>query len=152
METITVAKALIVDGEGRCLVLRRSQTHPTTPLQPDLPGGRLNDHEAPIAAICREVAEETGLVVGPGSAHLLFTSADIYDNKNFIRFLFVVHVPEVSPEVSLSWEHADSQWLPVADVADALVHPVYKRGVEYILENDLIEKTNRSTNDTPSSA
>lgn len=37
-----------------------------------LPGGRVNDHEAVLDALKREVAEETGLEVAPG--RLLYVS------------------------------------------------------------------------------
>src|SRR5690349_9942765 len=52
------AKALILDGAGRLLVLKdsRSNWH-------DLPGGHVQAHETEEEALRREVREETGLEV-----------------------------------------------------------------------------------------
>lgn len=58
------AGALCVDGEGRLLLVRREAQvfHGFW----DLPGGFLEEGEHPLAALIREVREETGLDVEPG--------------------------------------------------------------------------------------
>lgn len=52
------AHALVVDGDGRILVVR-----PTYLREWMLPGGRVERHETPHAAAIRETLEETGLEV-----------------------------------------------------------------------------------------
>jgi 8-oxo-dGTP diphosphatase len=61
------ASALVVDGEGRLLLARRA-------IEPfrgfwDTPGGFVEEGEHPLAALRRELLEETGLVVEPGEFH-----------------------------------------------------------------------------------
>jgi ADP-ribose pyrophosphatase YjhB (NUDIX family) len=57
------AGALVVDGEGRLLLVRRARDpHAGTW---DVPGGFLGAAEAPLDALRRELREETGLEVEP---------------------------------------------------------------------------------------
>lgn len=138
MKTLYIAKALLVDETGDCLVLQRSKTHPTMALKPDLPGGVIEENESPIEAICRETKEETGFAISPNDTHLLFASADVFDHKNFIRFVFVARLAGSRPQAALSWEHDGHQWMPLREVEDYLEHPVYKRAVAYITQNNLV--------------
>ena len=61
------AKAVIVDGRGRVLVLRESGSHITNTQagRYDLPGGRLEPGEAFLDCLHREVKEETVLEIEP---------------------------------------------------------------------------------------
>lgn len=56
--------AIIVDGDGRLLLIRRGHA-PSEGLW-SLPGGRVEPGESDAEALVREVREETGLVVRPG--------------------------------------------------------------------------------------
>jgi len=64
--------AVILDDAGRLLVIKRGH-EPSTGLW-SVPGGRIEPGEEPREAVRREVAEETGLVVGVGA---LLGSVDI---------------------------------------------------------------------------
>lgn len=61
------AKALIVNDQGRVLILREAKTYKdgTNTGRYHLPGGRLEDGEAFYDGLAREVKEETGLEVKP---------------------------------------------------------------------------------------
>jgi 8-oxo-dGTP diphosphatase len=56
--------AVIRDRDGRLLLIRRG--HPPGEGLWSLPGGRVEAGESDHAAVIREIAEETGLVVVPG--------------------------------------------------------------------------------------
>src|SRR4051794_11048996 len=57
--------AIVHDAEGRLLVIRRGRP-PSEGLW-SLPGGRVEPGESDAEAVVRELAEETGLRVEPGS-------------------------------------------------------------------------------------
>jgi 8-oxo-dGTP diphosphatase len=57
--------ALVYDGRGRLLLIQRAND-PGRGLW-SLPGGRVEQGEDDAAALVREMAEETGLVVRPGA-------------------------------------------------------------------------------------
>jgi 8-oxo-dGTP diphosphatase len=137
METVTVIKALVLDKNGHCLVLRRSKSHPTMAHQPDLPGGRIEAGEAHTDALVRELHEEIGLTVTVQSMQMVYASADVFAGKNFVRLIALVRLGEVPPKVTLSWEHDSAAWLPLAEVEAYLEHPVYKRALAYITNHDL---------------
>jgi 8-oxo-dGTP pyrophosphatase MutT (NUDIX family) len=139
METVLVAKALVIDSEGNCLVLRRSKTHPDSALKPDLPGGQLDEAETPISAVCREITEETGLRIDETKVHLLFATTDASRGRNVIRHVLATKLPQAKPNVTISWEHDSAQWIPLGEVLGFLEHPEYTKGIAHILENHLLE-------------
>ena len=53
--TKIVAKALVRNSEGLCLVLYRGNTHPRFPGHIDFPGGEVESEETPEAAVAREI-------------------------------------------------------------------------------------------------
>jgi ADP-ribose pyrophosphatase YjhB (NUDIX family) len=60
----TTVGALLVDDEGRLLLVRRARDPYGGTW--DVPGGFLNEDEHPLDALRRELVEETGLAVEPG--------------------------------------------------------------------------------------
>jgi 8-oxo-dGTP diphosphatase len=58
--TIRIAAALLCDGKGRTLLVRKRGT--SAFMQP---GGKIEPHEEPATALVRELREELGLVVRP---------------------------------------------------------------------------------------
>lgn len=58
-------KMVILDNDGRCLLLKRSLSSEGNPGKWDLPGGKVDPGEKFEDALLREVGEETGLSVYP---------------------------------------------------------------------------------------
>jgi mutator protein MutT len=136
-----VAKALVLDEAGNALLLRRSKTHPDMPLNPDLPGGSIEPGETPAQAVCREIDEETGLRVQPARVAQFYANTRFYKGKSVTRYVFVARVPGKTPAIQLRPEEHDSfEWLPLADIATALTHPVYSDAIAYLLEHNILEE------------
>jgi 8-oxo-dGTP pyrophosphatase MutT (NUDIX family) len=58
-----IAVVFVVDPSGRVLMQHRSADAAVSPNQWSMPGGRIEEGEAPVDAARREVLEETGLTV-----------------------------------------------------------------------------------------
>ncbi|MGA8245799.1 MAG: NUDIX hydrolase, partial [Nocardioides sp.] len=65
--------ALLVDAEGAVLLQERDEHAPIDPDRWGLSGGHLEPGETPEAGAYREIAEETGVVLAPGTLHLFDT-------------------------------------------------------------------------------
>lgn len=103
-----VAKAVLIDADGRYLLLERSG-HPMYPNDPDLPGGTVEDGEAPEVGVLREVLEETGISVRAEDIILVYRGNE-FSLHHTMQYLYEVHVGK-QPEVMLSWEHAGFEWV-----------------------------------------
>jgi 8-oxo-dGTP pyrophosphatase MutT (NUDIX family) len=59
--TISVSAGVVLDGRGRVLLVRKTDTSAFMN-----PGGKSEPGESAAEALCRELAEEVGLAVRPG--------------------------------------------------------------------------------------
>ncbi|MFC3940331.1 NUDIX domain-containing protein [Pseudomonas gingeri NCPPB 3146 = LMG 5327] len=64
--TIRIAAALLIGPDGRTLLVRKRGTQSFMQ-----PGGKIEAHEQPAAALVRELEEELGLRVDPAAARYL---------------------------------------------------------------------------------
>lgn len=106
------AKAVILDANHHALILRRSGTHPSAALEPDLPGGVIEEHETFETGVIREILEETGIVADVGGLRFLHSS----DSGLHSRMMYVLYLDAIAPVVALSWEHDQYAWVPIAEV------------------------------------
>jgi ADP-ribose pyrophosphatase YjhB (NUDIX family) len=101
----TTVGALVVDDEGRLLLVRRARDPYGGTW--DVPGGFLNEDEHPLDALRRELVEETGLAVEP--AEFVAATLDRYGNG-----------PDAATTLNLYWTARVTGGEPVAgdDVAE----------------------------------
>lgn len=107
-----VAKLVIVDGDKRYLLMYRNN-HPVFGNDPDLPGGTLEEGEATVDAMVREVQEETGITIDKDRTQQLYAGVE-YSRRGTHYSLFLSTVDE-RPEISMSWEHTSYEWLERED-------------------------------------
>jgi 8-oxo-dGTP pyrophosphatase MutT (NUDIX family) len=130
------AKVLIFDRNDRVLVLRRSNTHPWHPLNPDLPGGIIESDETFNVGIIREVFEETGLRIAAEQLVELYRVQDIhYQNITMERVIYGVIIDISAPEITLSWEHDTFSWIEFADLEG--IETANQKGIDEIRSKGL---------------
>lgn len=112
-------QALIQNRAGNVLVLRSAYSG-----QWQLPGGNLEHHETPAAAIVREIVEETGY--RPAGVRLL----GVIDDPSG-RGLHLVYLAEPAPKtVRLSIEHCEWRYL-----APDELRGLYRRCVDLLRDS-----------------
>jgi 8-oxo-dGTP pyrophosphatase MutT (NUDIX family) len=103
-----VAKALIFNEDGEILILKRASHMKWNPDLWDLPGGHLKEDEEIIAALKREVKEETGLTI-----------------KNIVEInnvtIFKSEVSGKDKKIKLDDENKDHKWVKPEDIPDDFV-------------------------------
>lgn len=100
-------KVLVFDGEGRCLLLKRSMASKGNPGKWDFPGGKVDRGEALEDAAKREVLEETGLDIEIGC---VLGNAESESPTNRIAYQ-ILEAHSASCEVRLSDEHEEYTWV-----------------------------------------
>jgi 8-oxo-dGTP diphosphatase len=112
-------KLLALDEEGRVLLLRFPSG------QWDLPGGRVQQGEAVLDTLARELDEETGLCIGERraryiGAHLSAVRIPVDEGSVGLIFFLYCCAWGGTPAVRLSAEHVALRWATPAEAADAL--------------------------------
>ena len=103
---LLVVAAALIDGNGRVLVQRRPETGSMAGLW-EFPGGKLETGETPEAGLCRELAEELGIVVEECALSPLgFASAPLQD-RHLVMLLFAASewqgVPQPLHASAIQW-------------------------------------------------
>ena len=107
-----IAKALVVNDEGKVLVLTIGEhtKHPQLSYMPDLPGGIIEKDETPLNGVQREIEEEIGVRIPLSDIHELYSHTRKYAifGYRLTRMLYLARVSK--PEVKLSYEHESYKW------------------------------------------
>ncbi len=131
-------------SDDKILVLRRSATDTSRPLDWDFPGGTADSGEDIMEAGVRETKEEVGIDVALEAANLVHVSSAITPKKEGIKeeiahfhFLFFVKT-EGAPEVILSSEHDQYHWVSAEELESYLPtqSPRYKEVYKYIFKDN----------------
>lgn len=85
----------------------------------DLPGGKMKVNESAEEALCREVLEETSLVIKP--IRLLHHWDFINDDYLIMGVIYLCEV--IEGDITLSCEHDYYEWLPLNEESVPLLTP-----------------------------
>ncbi len=105
-------KAIIENGEGKFLVLFKSNDEDINPNEIDIPGGRIEFAEEPDACLVREVKEETDLdikVIKPTRVWSL-----VKEDFQLIGITYLVEL--IGGDISLSGEHDAYRWMTKEEI------------------------------------
>jgi len=104
------AKMFLRNGDGRVLVMLRSETSKRFKLIWDLPGGKVDPRESLEEALRRELSEEAGLACGE-LTELGKRTFDI-EGTPCIETLYSAKLIG-PPDVHLSDEHVEHRWITI---------------------------------------
>ena len=128
-----VCVVFVIERDGRILLLKRSRAKDHAPGEWESGSGGVLPGETPQAAVVREAKEETGLaveIVGVIDAFHFYRGAE---RRETIGISF--HCRAAAGEVTLSEEHDQARWVPVAELADGPYPEWLRRAVAIIDEN-----------------
>ena len=112
--TIRIAAALILDRDGRCLLVRKRGS--TALMQP---GGKIDAGETPEAALVRELAEELALAVDPTVPRFLGTfSAEAVNEPGHRVEAQLFHLAQVVIVETGQHVHQYAQWHQQRDLPE----------------------------------
>lgn len=120
------AKAVIRDGRGRMLLLRRSMESKHNGGRWDLPGGKLDAGEDFQAALEREAGEEIGLAI---RLDRVAGAAESVAPDRIIAYL-IMEGRRVSGRVHLSPEHTEFAWVEPRAALGLDVCPQFREFLE----------------------
>ena len=107
-------KVVILNDEGRCLLIKRSMNSKGNPGKWDFPGGKVDPGETFDEGLFREVYEETKLRI---SLERPLNVVESESPTNRVIYLFM-EGKLVDGEVSLSEEHEDFIWIEKGEMPD----------------------------------
>lgn len=126
MPDIHVSAAVIVDAEGRVLVVRK---HGTTRFMQ--PGGKPEPGESPVETLIRELQEELGLELAESDLRPLGRFASAAANEPGHRVVADAFATSVDPAtVQVQAELAELRWITPDDAAALPLAPL---SVEHLL-------------------
>ena len=132
---LIAAKAIIVDGKGRALVLKQSDEKSVQYAgRYHAPGGEVEPGESLHDALLREVREETGLKIKIGDLLTVDEWSAHIRGQDYQCFgVFYVCTLDGPAEVKHSEEHAGSAWVTAKEAAVMDILPPAKELIQLVL-------------------
>ncbi len=107
-------KVVILDWEGKCLLIKRSMQSKGNPGKWDFPGGKVDPGETFDEGLMREVFEETKLKI---SLERPLTVVESESPSNRVIYLFM-EGKLLEGNIELSEEHEDFIWVDPKDLSE----------------------------------
>ena len=124
-------RAVILDQQQRCLLVRRSNACKSFSGTWEWPGGKVDPGETYDAAVLREVAEETGLQIeltGVAGAYPI-------EVRGIHIAVLCLEATLAGGDLQLSEEHDDSEWVPLEDLGQRDLTPGLREFAEKYIQS-----------------
>jgi 8-oxo-dGTP diphosphatase len=105
-------RALIIDQNGRVLVLKRSDDSSSNPGKWELPGGKPNKGESFEDSFRREVLEETGFTITIQQS--AGTADQLVSGHHVVHVIMIASIQ--SGGLAISDEHSSFQWVEMSEL------------------------------------
>jgi len=105
-------RALIIDQNGRVLVLKRSDDSSSNPGKWELPGGKPNKGETFEESFRREVLEETGFLINIQQS--AGTADQLVSGHHVVHVVMIASI--MSGGLAISDEHSAFQWVEMKEL------------------------------------
>lgn len=112
MKMVLVVAAALVDSEGRVLIAQRPEGKQLAG-QWEFPGGKVEAHETPEAALIRELDEELGITVKQACLAPFVFASHTYESFHLLMPLYLIRRWEGEPEAR---EHSALKWVRPNDM------------------------------------
>ena len=105
-------RALIIDQNGRALVLKRSENSSSNPGKWELPGGKPDKGESFEDSLRREVLEETGFLITIQQS--AGTADQVVSGHHVVHVVMIASI--ASGGLAISDEHSAFQWVEMNEL------------------------------------
>ena len=119
MRTVHVVAAALINADNHVLVAQRPAGKSLAGLW-EFPGGKIEAHETPEAALVRELAEELGLTITPGNLHPLTFVSHAYPDFHLLMLLYLCRNWQGTPH---GQQGQPLRWADMAALADLPMPP-----------------------------
>jgi 8-oxo-dGTP pyrophosphatase MutT (NUDIX family) len=132
-----VATSLLIDDEGKLLILKRSEKVKTYKGMWGGIAGYVEEHENPYETALKEIKEEVGLE--KDEIHFIksldpIRFTDFYNDERYdweiFAFLFKT---EKKDKIDIDWEHSEYRWILTSEIAKYKTVPHLKEVVSKLL-------------------
>ena len=119
----TAAMVVVLNGDGKFLLLKRSTDSNWMPEKWAIPGGHIEKGESPRTAAVRETKEETKLELDENNVHEL-------QEKEQVMIYYSI---SESKAVEIDFEHTDWAWVSFDEIDNYDTTPKLKQTVKLAL-------------------
>jgi 8-oxo-dGTP diphosphatase len=110
-----VVGIILINNDSVLFLKRASDEFMANALE--FPGGGLEEGESLIDCVCRELLEETNLVVSEVSKFVDYFDYQSQSGKKTRQFNFLV---KAEGDINLSDEHQSAEWFPISSIPNIL--------------------------------
>lgn len=130
----SVSFKALLENDGCCLMLKRSDNCTNNPGRWDLPGGKPEKGEPLEEALRREIREETGMEI-----ELTGLAGAVQSESPGFHVVNVIMTGRAAGgSITLSHEHQDSGWFSADQIKDMdLLEHLKQVALEYFKKNEL---------------